>query len=150
MKKFLMMTLFVMLFIGTFIEDGYGQTVGDLIQSGTLTTTLVNNDSDTLTFRLNHRINSNRDIGLWIKIEYTSGTEDSISVDFVEAVSLDSDGENSVGVTAVVDNLSLADNTWLAYNISPILSEFVKIIITHAELGSTLDNSNISVQLLYR
>lgn len=146
MKRFMLIML-VMLILPVI---GLSQTVGDLYTTNIQTTTLVNADDDTLTFHIPNRLNSNRDIGLWVKINYTSGTEDSFSVDYMEAVGLDSDQENSNALTSVVDNLSLSDNTWYAYNIVPILSEYILIVVKHIELGSTSDNATVSVRLVYR
>lgn len=147
----IMLVLLILPVIGFGVAQG--QTVGDLIQTNTLTTTLVNDDEDTLVFRFSSRLDSNRDITLAVKFDYTSGTQDSSNLKYLESSSESTAADENSASTrpvSVESDIAFSDDSWHFYTVSPVMTSFLKILVGHTELGSTSDNATVQVYLIYR
>jgi len=152
MKKFLGITLLIMLSVMIFESNAFGQ-VGILFKSGILSTELDGDDTDTLTFKFSGRLDSDAKIALWILVDYTDGASDSITVQYRTSLLSGSlpNSQDAALVTVVADT-AFSDNVWNGYDITPVpgVTEFIDILVGHAMLTGGPDSSSVQVRLLYR
>lgn len=152
MKKFLLMTLFLIMSIMLFESNVFAQ-VGILYKSEIQSTELDGNDTDTLTFKFTGRVDSDAVISLWILVDYTDGAADSITVQHrTSLLSGSLPNSQSAALVTVVADTAFSDNVWNGYNITPVpgITEFIDILVGHAMISGGPDSSSVQVRLLYR